>query len=1401
MKTLITRVAVGFVICLWVLASSGSGQVPCGNVSSGGVTQPPCGGDPDCNNGGNGSGGPLPPVPGPSSLPTPSPSGGSGAIGQPVEGGSGCGLNQDVGGVNLFKPYTGNAYRRVHDLEIWGDVGEHQLTWRRNYTSRSVGGSKYFFGFQCNWRHSYQWEVADAGGSPPQIDILYPDGTVNRFKQMSSTNWVGTYAGVKDRVFQDGSIYTLQRRNGFQYVFEKFTNGVYQMQYFKDTMQNQYNLTYTNGLLWRVTEPAGRYFQVSYTNLTITRSTTYSPNQIHTITTLPSSGWNEVTINFNFVRRYWRYLSPDNSHVNVSEIEFIALGGTNVLTGTPFGTQPATTATNTYDKAFDGDVNTYFEFDGPTRGFTGIDIGASNTNKVGKIRFYPRGGFESSMTGGVFQAFFEFPQTITAITKVETSDGRSVNYSYTLFDDPALPDLRYLLGSAQYGDGTQAAYTYTQTMPDSPTLLTAASDPRTVEAAPEIKYEYFDYSSGVFGRIEKELNYNTDSVLATLGIFNNEISRPLVVYPGGTSNTWHMYTGGHVYSATDPLWNTTVFKYDNSNYGFLTNTVDALGRVTGRVPSQYDNHLSITLPDGSVRNWTRDSLDLVTAYTNELGQGTVYTRDGSHRVTRIDYADSSYEEFSYNSFGQVLTHRERNGGSEGYGYTTNGLMTSMTNALGHVTTYSYDSKDRLASMTDARGNTTSYEYNERGLMTKITNPDTSYRTLAYDAFGNRTNQVDELGHAWSYGYDDFRRMTSMTDPLSRTTSYEYEVAGGGGGGCGSCNAWAQPTKITDPKGNVIQYGYDLKRQLISMTDGNGGTTTWVYDKVGRRTKQTDALNHSYFWAYDSRNRVIAETNALGQVTTYAYDSVGNRTNRVDGAGIVTSWSYDSMNRMTSEGSGTLRYEFDYDAGGRRTAMRTKIGSTTTETTSYDYDQRDLLVSKDDPTGYTLAYGYDAVGNRTNFTVGSVLTQSYSFDSRNRVTTITGNGESTSFTYDDVSRRTAATWPNGTTATYQYDNANQLTNLVHEGSADTIESFAYTYDLAGNRTTMTTLEGVNSYGYNSNNWLVAVDYPDGRTQNFFCDKAGNRTNLLDISSTATNVVDYAYNVANRLTNDSAWAYLYDGAGRLTNQVTGAVSRAYAYDFRSQMTSLTDTNNATFSHRFDGDHNRIEEIVGTVTNRCLFDGPNVVLELTNGVVCSVYVNGPDIDQPIERIDSPSSMSPMRYVYHTDGLGSVAAITDETEDIAKECAYEAFGLIRAQTGSLPTRYTFTAREALGDSLGFYYYRLRVMDPNTGRFISEDPSGFADGPNLYSYVKSNPVNHTDPTGLRFRTWWCYVCLACLPAGAIDCGILCKDGCWDTPGEGVRACLGKCLREYIAGLGGGICVSACGICYVYENP
>jgi uncharacterized protein RhaS with RHS repeats len=45
--------------------------------------------------------------------------------------------------------------------------------------------------------------------------------------------------------------------------------------------------------------------------------------------------------------------------------------------------------------------------------------------------------------------------------------------------------------------------------------------------------------------------------------------------------------------------------------------------------------------------------------------------------------------------------------------------------------------------------------------------------------------------------------------------------------------------------------------------------------------------------------------------------------------------------------------------------------------------------------------------------------------------------------------------------------------------------------------------------------------------------------------------------------------------------------------------------------------------------------------------------------------------------------------------------------------------------------YLEQRYYDPAVGRFLSPDPTGYAGGLNLYSYVKNDPVNWVDPQGL----------------------------------------------------------------------
>ena len=62
---------------------------------------------------------------------------------------------------------------------------------------------------------------------------------------------------------------------------------------------------------------------------------------------------------------------------------------------------------------------------------------------------------------------------------------------------------------------------------------------------------------------------------------------------------------------------------------------------------------------------------------------------------------------------------------------------------------------------------------------------------------------------------------------------------------------------------------------------------------------------------------------------------------------------------------------------------------------------------------------------------------------------------------------------------------------------------------------------------------------------------------------------------------------------------------------------------------------------------------------------------------------------------------------------------------------RFMFTGHQWDGES-GLYYAPERYYSPFQARWTTRDPLGMIDGPNVYAYVRGNPVNLTDPLGLR---------------------------------------------------------------------
>ena len=105
---------------------------------------------------------------------------------------------------------------------------------------------------------------------------------------------------------------------------------------------------------------------------------------------------------------------------------------------------------------------------------------------------------------------------------------------------------------------------------------------------------------------------------------------------------------------------------------------------------------------------------------------------------------------------------------------------------------------------------------------------------------------------------------------------------------------------------------------------------------------------------------------------------------------------------------------------------------------------------------------------------------------------------------------------------------------------------------------------------------------------------------------------------------------------------------------------------------------------------------------------------------------------YVYHHDATGHTVAITDANQNIVNRYAYSAYGKVLAENELISQPFTYVGRYGvMREADNLYYMRARYYDAELGRFISEDPIGFAGGINVYAYVGGNPMMLVDPSGL----------------------------------------------------------------------
>jgi len=818
-------------------------------------------------------------------------------------------------------------------------------------------------------------------------------------------------------------------------------------------------------------------------------------------------------------------------------------------------------------------------------------------------------------------------------------------------------------------------------------------------------------------------------------------------------------------------WDITRFEYDEE--GNQVRKTDALGHVT---TSAYDGNNRPVITTDANGHATRNEVNAVgavTAVTDPLGAVTRFVFNAFGNVTQVTDPGGNQTTIDYNAAGQTVrtansrgvstvTHYDDLGrvqvviAAEGLPeeqrtwsfYDTGDRLVSNRNQIGVANLYSYDDRGLLVKQVSAWGTADEAveetTYDERGLVVSRRDPRGYIVHKTYDALGRPITSADALGNLTHTSYDNLGNVVAVVQPNGRVVQQEFDK-------------WGRVIRQLDG-GDQMVTEYDVLNRVTAKVDWRGIRSELVYDAEGNVIQTIEAKGTSVevgtTTAYDAANRPIRVTNANGGAITYVYDACGNKALMSNELGQVTRWVYQFGNRLAwmQKPDGVV-VSNRYDSLDRLSAEI--VDNVVSKT--FDYDHLSRL---------TNAVDFNNTG--TSVDDNRVA---YAYDALNRVVSEWQNGRLIQRHFDASGNPDQVTAPSGTTVKRGYNGNNWLVELKNAAGTVTYASYAYTPN--GRVQSVTYASGVvETHGHDARERLSSL-----RQQGGYCDynavlARDPNGNVLISSEKNGEGATYTYDAANRVTAKKALNDLlqesldYDPLGNwlsISNPVQGRVSRTinagnqyihvgtevlhydsngsltvwdrvgYRYDYRGRLVEVCSNGVTLASYTYDAMNRRVSKDVGGVHIAYYYDGEALIDEAVNGIWERSYIFADTIDTPVILL-----WRGVPYYYLRDWRANIAAITDAAGHLVEQFRYSLFGQIQildgvgnslAQSG-LGNIWMFAARQWDQES-GLLHYRNRAYSPELGRFLQQDPTGYADGMNLYAYAGNNPLLFSDPYGL----------------------------------------------------------------------
>ena len=636
---------------------------------------------------------------------------------------------------------------------------------------------------------------------------------------------------------------------------------------------------------------------------------------------------------------------------------------------------------------------------------------------------------------------------------------------------------------------------------------------------------------------------------------------------------------------------------------------------------------------------------------------------------------------------------------------------------------SYDKYGRPIKVTKPGpdGTTQSYATSYKNFTTIVTDPKGNKKQTVKNAIGQTIKITDAYGtglaSSITYKYDAAGNLIGTTDAAGNVVTMQYDAAG-------------NKTYMNDPDLGIWHYEYNAAGKLAHQWSGTAGF---------------DRSEHATYKTYDILGRVIRDMNYNHieyntDKQTFSY----NQTDYVYGGAGASAGSRGKLlkvtasSRMRGEPAHIQTVTQHYDKLGRVVSSTTKISSRGDYLTSTTYDAYSRPSTITYPNGYKITNHYNE--GILDYVKGSDGKVHYQVNDLNAFGQV-----------DD------ATFANGVHTVYGYDAAGYLLSLSSQsqGHFNDVQQLHYVYDLLGNVTQRidSSIAGKtidDRFGYDAMDRLTSMHTTSdvrgayAKSKAYRYDKLGNMVYQSGIGN-----YSYYADKPHAVKSAGNRSYTYDEVGNMTHRNGDTIT----YNPISKPAILKNHKNGKEVHFYYG-VGGARFMKSTDKHDIYYIGKAYEEQVAGSEekqICYITIGGKTIGTHTEVINTdyvPTNPNyketPYNRYFHTDALGSITAITDDTGKVVERRSYDAFGKIRAMDYgtnnntladiTTQTSRAFTGHEQIAELPGLIHMNARLYDSEIGRFLSADTIIQApydsQSYNRYSYVRNNPLKYTDPTG-----------------------------------------------------------------------